>query len=434
MPPAAPSPTAAGWAARRSSRATSSLMCRPRARFTSRSCASAPKRATSPSIPPSACTTSRSPNPTCTIRAATSNAWPMRSATNGGSAISPATCTSCRVSSVRFARASGRRRSPSTGVSASSPSGLASATGPSAPPSTSARPPSPAIWRNSRAVRSWPPPGRMNPQIRFGEDLMSRVSYVMMNPGGEAELTEAVRGAVNALIGEVADEAGIRAGRHPERELRRQPDHAPPVARHRSDRAGRCPIRARAVGRADACRARDIDLDINAGARVYVLPCVAGHVGADAAGVVLSEAPHRAEETVLIVDVGTNAEIVLGNRERLLAASSAHRPGLRGRADRGRPARGARRDRAGAHRPGHAGGQCQESSAATSGPTRRGSPKPPPPPASPASAARGSSRRWPRCTSPASCWRTAPSPAVPRRQHRAHRGGGADLPLSALPR
>ena len=51
--------------------------------------------------------------------------------------------------------------------------------------------------------------GRMNPQIRFGEDLMSRVSYVMMNPGGEAELTEAVRGAVNALIGAVADEAGI---------------------------------------------------------------------------------------------------------------------------------------------------------------------------------------------------------------------------------
>ena len=54
--------------------------------------------------------------------------------------------------------------------------------------------------------------GRMNPQIRFGEDLMSRVSYVMMNPGGEAELTEAVRGAVNALIGAVAEEAGLERG------------------------------------------------------------------------------------------------------------------------------------------------------------------------------------------------------------------------------
>ena len=77
-------------------------------------------------------------------------------------------------------------------------------------------------------------------------------------------------------------------------------------------------------------QARDIDLDINAGARVYVLPCVAGHVGADAAGVVLSEAPHRADETVLIVDVGTNAEIVLGNRDRLLAASSPTGPAFEG--------------------------------------------------------------------------------------------------------
>ena len=61
-----------------------------------------------------------------------------------------------------------------------------------------------------------------------------------------------------------------------------------------------------------------------------MLPCVAGHVGADAAGVVLSEAPHRSEETVLIVDVGTNAEIVLGNKERLLAASSPTGPAFEG--------------------------------------------------------------------------------------------------------
>ena len=45
--------------------------------------------------------------------------------------------------------------------------------------------------------------GRMNPQIRFGEDLMSRVSYVMMNPGGDRQLTSAVREAINELIGEL---------------------------------------------------------------------------------------------------------------------------------------------------------------------------------------------------------------------------------------
>ena len=51
--------------------------------------------------------------------------------------------------------------------------------------------------------------GAMNPQIRFGEDLMSRVSYVMMNPGGDKELTRVVREAMDALIGEAAREAGV---------------------------------------------------------------------------------------------------------------------------------------------------------------------------------------------------------------------------------
>ena len=65
-------------------------------------------------------------------------------------------------------------------------------------------------------------------------------------------------------------------------------------------------------------------------ARVYVLPCIAGHVGADTAGVLLSETPHLNDEMTLIVDVGTNAEIVLGNRERLLAASSPTGPAFEG--------------------------------------------------------------------------------------------------------
>jgi uncharacterized 2Fe-2S/4Fe-4S cluster protein (DUF4445 family) len=63
---------------------------------------------------------------------------------------------------------------------------------------------------------------------------------------------------------------------------------------------------------------------------VYVLPCIAGHVGADTAGVILSEGPHLLDEVNLIVDVGTNAEIVLGNRDRLLAASSPTGPAFEG--------------------------------------------------------------------------------------------------------
>jgi uncharacterized 2Fe-2S/4Fe-4S cluster protein (DUF4445 family) len=82
----------------------------------------------------------------------------------------------------------------------------------------------------------------------------------------------------------------------------------------------------------DALRmpARELGLPVHPGARAYVLPCIAGHVGADTAGVVLSEAPHLADDVSLLVDVGTNAEIVLGNRERLLAASSPTGPAFEG--------------------------------------------------------------------------------------------------------
>ncbi|HEM47027.1 MAG TPA: DUF4445 domain-containing protein, partial [Alphaproteobacteria bacterium] len=77
--------------------------------------------------------------------------------------------------------------------------------------------------------------------------------------------------------------------------------------------------------------AREIGIvNVNLGARAYFLPCVAGHVGADAAGVVLSEAPYARDDMTLIVDVGTNAEIVLGNRERLLACSSPTGPAFEG--------------------------------------------------------------------------------------------------------
>ena len=171
--------------------------------------------------------------------------------------------------------------------------------------------------------------GRMNPQIRFGEDLMSRVSYVMMNPGGEAELTEAVRTAVNALVGEASDEAGIDR-----RDILNATFVGNPIMHHLllgidPTELGGAPF-APAVSGGLTLGAGDIDLDINPGGRVYVLPCIAGHVGADTAGVVLSEAPYRSEETVLVVDVGTNAEIVLGNRERLLAASSPTGPAFEG--------------------------------------------------------------------------------------------------------
>ncbi len=87
---------------------------------------------------------------------------------------------------------------------------------------------------------------------------------------------------------------------------------------------------ALATDRSVRIRAEELDLKTHPGARVYVLPCIAGHVGADTAGVILAETPHTSEIVTLVVDIGTNAEIVLGNRDRLLAASSPTGPAFEG--------------------------------------------------------------------------------------------------------
>src|SRR5207253_633454 len=87
---------------------------------------------------------------------------------------------------------------------------------------------------------------------------------------------------------------------------------------------------ALATDSALALHASELGLTVHPGARVYTLPCIAGHVGADTAGMLLSERPDLSEKLTLLVDVGTNAEIVLGSRERLLACSSPTGPAFEG--------------------------------------------------------------------------------------------------------
>jgi uncharacterized 2Fe-2S/4Fe-4S cluster protein (DUF4445 family) len=171
--------------------------------------------------------------------------------------------------------------------------------------------------------------GMMNPQIRFGEDLMSRVSYVMMNPGGDVEMTKAVRGALNELAENVAKEAGIEKTNILEVTFVGNPIMHHLLLGIDPTELGGAPF-ALATDGPITIWASEIDLHIHPNARIFVLPCIAGHVGADTAGVILSESPHMSAEMTLIVDVGTNAEIVLGNRDRLLAASSPTGPAFEG--------------------------------------------------------------------------------------------------------
>ena len=171
--------------------------------------------------------------------------------------------------------------------------------------------------------------GIMNPQIRFGEDLMSRVSYAMMNPGGAQQMTEAIREALSALAVELAKSAKIEPEDILELSLVGNPIMHHLVLGIDPTELGGAPF-ALAIDHSLTLRASSLGLAVHPDARIYVLPCIAGHVGADAAGMILAERPDLRAEITLLVDVGTNAEIVLGNRDRLLACSSPTGPAFEG--------------------------------------------------------------------------------------------------------
>ncbi len=169
----------------------------------------------------------------------------------------------------------------------------------------------------------------MNPQIRFGEDLMSRVSYVMMNEGGDVAMTEVVRDSFNQLAKRAAKTAGVAL-----EDILDMTVVGNPIMHHLflgidPTPLGTAPFTL-TTDQTQVVRAAEIGIQLHAEARVCTLPCIAGHIGADTAGVILAERPDLAEECVLLVDVGTNAEIVLGNRNRLLAASSPTGPAFEG--------------------------------------------------------------------------------------------------------
>ena len=191
--------------------------------------------------------------------------------------------------------------------------------------------------------------GTSNPQIRFGEDLMSRVSYVMMNPDGREAMTKAVREAVNGLIGKVCEEGNVNRD-----DIFDCVFVGNPIMHHLflgidPTELGQAPF-ALAVSGALQFWAHEIDIDVSRGARLYMLPCIAGHVGADAAGATLVGRPASPGQDDAAGrcrhQCRDRARQPRPRRRRLLA----DRPGLRRRRDFVRPARRARRDRARAHR------------------------------------------------------------------------------------
>ncbi len=171
--------------------------------------------------------------------------------------------------------------------------------------------------------------GVMNPQIRFGEDLMSRISYLQQNEGSAPELTSAIREALRELTENLCAEAQVAADDVVEMTLVGNPTMHHLVLGIDPTQLGVEPFPL-ILDTGISVSAQQLGIPINPGGYGYFLPCIAGHVGADTAGVILSQAPHASEEMTLVIDVGTNAEIVLGHQDRLIACSSPTGPAFEG--------------------------------------------------------------------------------------------------------
>jgi uncharacterized 2Fe-2S/4Fe-4S cluster protein (DUF4445 family) len=170
----------------------------------------------------------------------------------------------------------------------------------------------------------------MNPQTGYGEDIISRMSYAAEEADGLETLRSSIVRGIDTLARRAARQAGLRA-----RSITEAVVVGNSVMHHLflgidTHALSRAPYVPAAHTSLDL-RARDIGLSaLDEGAYVHLLPLTASFVGADNMGVLLAEEPHRQDEVRLIVDVGTNAELVLGNRERLICTSTPTGPAFEG--------------------------------------------------------------------------------------------------------
>jgi uncharacterized 2Fe-2S/4Fe-4S cluster protein (DUF4445 family) len=179
----------------------------------------------------------------------------------------------------------------------------------------------------------------MNPQARYGEDVVSRISYHMNNPDGLDRMSDDLVDALNQLIDQALS-AGKDASSEGDNPVIGREDildvtigcntamhHI--LLRLDPEPLGAIPFTP-VVHHSLDVKARDIGLRIHPAANVFFLPNPAGYVGGDNVGVMLAETPHLQEDIQLIIDIGTNGELVLGNKDRLVCASCATGPALEG--------------------------------------------------------------------------------------------------------
>jgi uncharacterized 2Fe-2S/4Fe-4S cluster protein (DUF4445 family) len=171
--------------------------------------------------------------------------------------------------------------------------------------------------------------GVMNPQATYGEDVISRINRVVKSSDDGAQLQKLAVDAINELCGDLCAE-----GRAQPEEIVESVVVGNTAMHHLFLRL---PVRqlalapfVPAISRALEVRAGELGLNTNPGAHVYLLPNIAGFVGSDHVSMLLATDAWRAKETTVAVDIGTNTEISLIHRRRIIATSCASGPAFEG--------------------------------------------------------------------------------------------------------
>jgi uncharacterized 2Fe-2S/4Fe-4S cluster protein (DUF4445 family) len=199
----------------------------------------------------------------------------------------------------------------------------------------------------------------MNPQCKYGEDVMARITYHMTTPDGLQRMSDDIIEGINELI-----TLAVRNTYPPKKKKKRKKGEEGPEEVVEAPEEGRTYLRLTREDIEDITigfntamhhiclnlnpeflgtapfppvihhsldiKARDLGIAINPSSYLFVLPIEAGFVGADNVGVLIAEEPYKHEENQLIIDIGTNGELVLGNRHKMIASSCATGPALEG--------------------------------------------------------------------------------------------------------
>jgi uncharacterized 2Fe-2S/4Fe-4S cluster protein (DUF4445 family) len=169
----------------------------------------------------------------------------------------------------------------------------------------------------------------MNPQIPYGDDVISRIAYCQEKPDGLETLRASVVECLNHLVQDAAREIGVNPGEILDATL------VGNSAMHHLF-FGLNPVYLSlapyppALTAPQDVKARDLGLQIGPSAYLHLLPLKAGFVGSDAVSCVLATGVHRRKPRTLLIDIGTNGEIMLGNRDRLACCSAAAGPAFEG--------------------------------------------------------------------------------------------------------